>query len=234
MRNLVVIPTAKEIACFLQSCAGQGIRAESTVVGKLSVTLFPELNMGVALAGLGKAQSAVQTQHLISGCSDVHVVMCAGAAGALSDSVAVGDVVVATETVEHDIRNRFGPPLLPRFPSTVPVIAAFRELSQAAHPFQVHFGPVASGDEDVVDPARRLAIHQATNAIAVAWEGAGVARASQFSDVSFVEIRGITDGADHHAASDFVTNLTQAMGNVAKLITIWARDGNRTAHQMSS
>src|SRR6266478_4000180 len=46
-----------------------------------------------------------------------HLVICAGAAGALVNGLSIGDVVVATETVEHDIRNKFGLPLLPRFGS---------------------------------------------------------------------------------------------------------------------
>lgn len=53
---------------------------------------------------------------------------------------------------------------------------------------------------------------------AVAWEGAGGARACKFSGVPFLEIRGITDAADHSAASDFEKNLEVAMYNIALLI----------------
>lgn len=228
MKILVVTPNANEIDCFLQSCAEQGVRSEVASVGKLSVTLFRDLEMGVALGGLGKTQFAVQTQHLIERCPDVRVVVCAGAAGALADSVAVGDVIVGTETVEHDIRNRFGPPLLPRFAGAAPVISTFRAVPHTDLRFQVHFGSIASGDEDVVDTARRQAIQQVTSALAVAWEGAGGARASQFSGVPFVEIRGITDSADSTAATDFESNLSLSLGNVAKLITLWAK----TFHQL--
>jgi adenosylhomocysteine nucleosidase len=55
----------------------------------------------------------------------------------------------------------------------------------------------------------------------VAWEGAGGARACAFSQVPFVEIRGITDTADHNAASSFETNLALAMGNIAQLLVAW-------------
>jgi adenosylhomocysteine nucleosidase len=89
--------------------------------------------------------------------------------------------------------------------------------------FQVHFGSIASGDEDVVDTARRQAIQEVTGALAVAWEGAGGARASQFNGLPFVEIRGITDSADSTAATDFESNLSLSLGNVAKLITMWAK-----------
>jgi adenosylhomocysteine nucleosidase len=88
---------------------------------------------------------------------------------------------------------------------------------------------VASGDEDVVDAARRRALHQKTEALAVAWEGAGGARACAFSCVPFVEIRGVTDEADHSAPADFQKNLKMAMSNVAVLITSWVWESQHGA-----
>jgi adenosylhomocysteine nucleosidase len=55
----------------------------------------------------------------------------------------------------------------------------------------------------------------------VAWEGAGGARACAFSGVPFVELRGITDTADHNAPADFKTNLRIAMASAAALVTLW-------------
>jgi adenosylhomocysteine nucleosidase len=59
-----------------------------------------------------------------------------------------------------------------------------------------------------------------TGAIAVAWEGAGGARACRFSGVPFLEIRGITDSAGHSAPTDFEENLIIALHNLA--ITVLA------------
>lgn len=224
MKILVVPPTAEEVKCFLQSFAEQGIRSETIMVGKLPVTHFLDLGVIVALGGLGKAQFAVQTQHLIDKCPGLDVVICAGAAGALVDGLSVGDVVVATETVEHDIRNKFGRPLLPRFGSAHSIVDSLKKMPPATREFQVRFGPIASGDEDVIDAARRQEIHQLTGALAVAWEGAGGARACQFSGMPFVEIRGVTDNANSTAASDFALYLHRALRNVATFITLWAKD----------
>jgi adenosylhomocysteine nucleosidase len=131
------------------------------------------------------------------------------------------DVVVATETVEHDIRNQFGEPLLPRFRGDAAAVAELRSPAALCPSFQVHVGPVASGDEDVADSDRRKMVHARTGALAVAWEGAGGARACRFSGLPFVEIRGITDRADSEAALDFRGNLRGAMGNLAMLLTCW-------------
>ncbi|MCB0063417.1 MAG: 5'-methylthioadenosine/S-adenosylhomocysteine nucleosidase [Caldilineaceae bacterium] len=221
MSILVVTPIQGEIDWFLHSCAAQDIAAQTVLMGNLSAVRFPALDMIVALGGLGKTQFGVQTQHLLDQCDTVELMICAGAAGALSTELAIGDVVIGTETVEHDIRNHFGKPLLPRFPGDDSTVQGFRTLAESLN-FPLHFGPIASGDEDVIDLARGRAIQQRTGALAVAWEGAGGARACRFNGVPFVEIRGITDNADHTAAADFAQNLQAALHNVATTVVRWA------------
>ena len=217
MKTLIVIPTHEELSCFLQACFALGCQAEMVTTGRLSTTYFPKLEMAVANGGLGKAQFAVQTQHLVD-MAHWDVVICAGAAGALVDHLSVGDVVIATETVEHDIRNRFGKPLLPRFGGSKKALENCRKALQPPLGFQIYFGPIASGDEDVVDRERRKAIHAQTGAVVVAWEGAGGARACQFSGTPYLEIRGVTDSANSTAAQDFESNLTKAMQSVAQAV----------------
>jgi adenosylhomocysteine nucleosidase len=208
---------------FLQACTEKGLLLQKVTVSRLHVTHIAELGMSVAHGGLGKVQFAVQTQHLIGANPGWELVICAGAAGALVNHLATGDVVVATETVEHDIRNKFGTPLLPRFPSAAAIVEAFQRVPQTHGAFQVHYGPIASGDEDVIDHQRRNEIQQLTGALVVAWEGAGGARACHFNGIPYLEVRSVTDGADSTAASDFETNLHVAMKNVAAVVTAWAQ-----------
>jgi adenosylhomocysteine nucleosidase len=221
MKILTMVPIQPEIDFLLQACTEKGFHTQDSVIGRLPVVHLPELDVTLACGGLGKVQFAVQTQHLLDVCPDWDLVICAGAAGALVDGLSVGDVVVATKTVEHDIHNGFGKPLLPKFSSAKVVVSALRSMAPPGNSFRVHFGPIASGDEDVVDADRRRTLHRRTGALAVAWEGAGGARACHFSQVPFVEIRGISDRADSSAASDFEANLGGAMTNVAALITSW-------------
>ena len=133
--------------------------------------------------------------------------------------------LLATTTVEHDYNNKFNERALPKFDGAEAAIAELRSVSRSTKAFSVHFGPIASGDEDVVETERKRALHESTGALAVAWEGAGGARACAFNRIPFVEIRveirGVTDTADHNAASDFEENLEVAMRNLATLITCW-------------
>ena len=221
MRRLIVTPMQEELDFLLHSCAKRGFHAESATVGRLPVVRFPDLGVTLARGGLGKVQFAVQTQHLLDTRSNWDLIVCAGAAGALGDKVFVGDVVVATTTVEHDYNNKFNEHALPKFDGAGAAIMDLKSVSQSVRAFNVHFGPIASGDEDVVETERKRALHESTGALAVAWEGAGGAKACAFSSLPFVEIRGVTDTADHNAASDFERNLEVAMSNLATLIISW-------------
>jgi adenosylhomocysteine nucleosidase len=221
MKTLVVTPLQEELDFFSRSCTQRGFKAEHSTIGRLPVVRFPSPDITLARGGLGKAQFAVQTQHLLDTASDWEVLICAGAAGGLSDALSVGDIVVATTTIEHDFKNNFGPRRYPTFEGAPDKIAGLNCVSPLTDSFKVHFGTVASGDEDVVEPGRRRVLQEAMGALAVAWEGAGGARACAFSGVPFVEIRGITDAANESAASHFETNLELAMNNVAVLITTW-------------
>ena len=211
----------EELDFLLQGCAKAGFQPESATVGRLPVVRLRDLGVTLARGGLGKVQFAVQTQHLLDTCSDWDLIVCAGAAGALADEVSVGDVVVATTTVEHDYNNKFNERTLPKFDGARAAIADLKSVSHSTDTFSVHFGPIASGDEDIVETKRKRMLHESTGALAVAWEGAGGAKACAFSSLPFVEIRGVTDTADHNAASDFEKNLEVAMSSLATLIISW-------------
>jgi adenosylhomocysteine nucleosidase len=108
---------------------------------------------------------------------------------------------------------------MPRFTADETLIARCRAAVQCLTNVCVQFGAIASGDEDIVGEARRSELRTSTGAIAVAWEGAGGARACQFSEVAFLEIRGITDIADANGPRDFAQHLATAMQNVALVVS---------------
>jgi adenosylhomocysteine nucleosidase len=87
--------------------------------------------------------------------------------------------------------------------------------------FRMVFDAIASGDEDIIAADRRAALRAETGAAAVAWEGAGGARACAFLEIPWLEIRGITDSASEAAPGEFRANLALAMGNIAQMIRVW-------------
>jgi adenosylhomocysteine nucleosidase len=185
------------------------------------VAELPQLGLVIAAGGLGKTQFGIQTQYYIDKLEGLESVFCIGASGALVPDVAIGDIVVATETVEHDIK-KFNRPLIPRFPSDPSLVDRFKDLSGKERAFSIHFGPIASGDEDVFSKERKRAIQAQTAALAVAWEGAGGARACSFNKMPFAEIRGITDSAEQSAPEEFFANFEISMGNLTRFMIDWA------------
>lgn len=217
MRILTMIPLQSELDPFLQGCHTRGWPSTPAQIGRLGVYRLNAGRLTVALGGLGKTQFGVQTQHLIDHGLPFDLVICAGAAGALDDALSVGDVVIGQETVEFDIQNRFGAPMLPRFVGAPVVLECLSHLP-LNRAFNRHIGAIASGDEDVVDAVRRVEIRQQTGALVTAWEGSGAARACAFSHTPFIEVRGVSDGAGESAPQDFVANLPLTMAHVADVI----------------
>jgi adenosylhomocysteine nucleosidase len=221
MRTLVITPMRAEQSLFLRHAADRGFIATAATAGRLPIQNLPKLDLTLAVGGTGKVQFAVQTQHLLDSEIAPELVICLGAAGSLADYLEVGDIVVATETVEHDVRKRFVAQPLPRFAADRAIIDSLAQVPRVSLSFPIHFGIVASGDEDVVDFERKRSLRRETDGIAVAWEGAGGAKACRFSGVSFIEVRGITDAADEGAPSDFEQNLNLAMENLVSFIITW-------------
>jgi len=227
---LVMTPQIEELTPLLAEWRAGGLEHAAANTGRMACISVPALDLLIAVGGNGKAQFALQSQHLIDRCPDARLLICAGAAGGLTTLVRPGDVVVATATVEHDYHERFVTEPLPRHESDSAVLHTFREIVRSGHlgsqdlhpfPFTVHFGPVASGDEDVVDEVRAVELREATGALCVAWEGSGGARAARFSGIPFVEVRAITDAADAQAPGAFRANLDRAMIHAARLLLAW-------------
>ena len=226
MKRLIITPMAKERKFLVQHFQSLGIASKTVSRGRLQTDHIPHLGVTVAQGGHGKVQFATQTQHLIDSGRPWDLVLCVGAAGALAEGLAVGDVVVGTATVEHDYKGHFSHTPSPVFSGDEEAIEGLKFASDSDLEFGVHFGLIASGDEDIVDRDRREDLHKTTEALAVAWEGAGGARACKFSQVPFLEMRAITDSADHNAPSDFEVNLRTAMKNAAELTLRWLNSGD--------
>lgn len=175
-------------------------------------------SLRLALGAHGKVQFALRTQALILEHKPA-LVVCAGACGSLSPDVRPRDIVVAERTIEHDFKLRFITRPEPTFDADGAAVARLKkEFSLRAGDFAIHFGVVASGDEDIMGAERARELRQQTKAMAVAWEGAGGARACAFLNTPYVEIRGVTDFANHAAAENFKENLNYAMKNVATVL----------------
>jgi adenosylhomocysteine nucleosidase len=212
---LIVTPLAIEHAALGACLEAETGFSESDHHG-VKVLSFHGKKVDLAVGGHGKVQFALSTQLLIQQLKP-GLVICAGAAGSLHPEIQPLDVVISEVTIEHDFRVRFSDHELPRFPADTATLEKIRRRLEPTA-YNVHFGPLASGDEDILDEARAREVRALTGAVAVAWEGAGGARACRLHGVPFVEIRAITDGADAHAPRAFTQNVKAGMKNIAQVI----------------
>ena len=220
MNLLILCPLQKEIDFLVGFLREQKIKLTEKQVGPLKVYQAEERKWWIVQGGHGKTQFAVHTQYLIHQLQFIEAVICAGCAGSLSPEMKVYDLVIADKTVEHDFQLRFFKIPDPEFQADKNLIQKLQQASEkfSDKTFQVHTGTIASGDEDIVDKARKQELIEQTKAIAVAWEGAGGARACKLSQIPYVELRGITDGADNNAMPDFERDLKIVMQNLGQLL----------------
>ncbi len=221
MTVLVVTPIQQEYEAFTNALDKFGHSRTNRSIGRLTAMEYDGGEIILASGGLGKAQFGVQTQHLIDNLAGVSLVVCAGTCGRLDSTLSVGDVVVGTQTVEHDF-NR-GMALielpLPTFEGDAKMIEKLKGISDNGDlPRSLRFGGIASGDEGVASEERIREISESTGALVVAWEGAGGARAAQLSGIPFLEIRGISDGAGENAFEEFWANIPIAIRSVATVV----------------
>ncbi len=84
MGLLIVTPLQEELDLLLRGFSRGGQTTESAHTDRLPLTRLPALDIIVARGGVGKAQFAAQTQHLLDVGDDWDLVICAGAAGAIA------------------------------------------------------------------------------------------------------------------------------------------------------
>jgi adenosylhomocysteine nucleosidase len=163
------------------------------------------------LSGIGKVAAALTATLLIDK-FQVRSMLFTGVAGGLSPAVKVGDVVVASDLLQHDMDAsplfpKYEVPLsgLRKFQTDQGMTALLAACAQNALPaVKVHTGLVISGDQFVSNAADCLRLQAALpEAMAVEMEGAALAQVCRDFGVPLAVVRTISDRADDEAHIDF-------------------------------
>jgi adenosylhomocysteine nucleosidase len=183
------------------------------------------------LSRLGKVASSATAAMLIERFDVSHLIF-TGVAGSADAEVKVGDIVIASELVQHDMDTR---PLFPRYEIPLTGLSRFPsdttlnlQLLGAATDFlnqdllseiseenrltfslnqpRVHQGLIASGDEFIANVTRLQELKaDFPDLLAVEMEGAAVAQVCHEFGVPFSVIRTISDNANEDSATDFLS-----------------------------
>ncbi|WP_188568685.1 5'-methylthioadenosine/adenosylhomocysteine nucleosidase [Undibacterium terreum] len=181
------------------------------------------------LSGIGKVAAATTVTSLIEN-FDVSQIVLIGVAGAADAELKIGDIVIATTLMQHDMDAS---PLFPRFEIPLTGVshlstdtALSGKLGQAADFFlendrenhvsdaaiaqfnlqnvKIRYGLIASGDQFINDAQILAALKKdLPDLLAVEMEGAAIAQVCHDYEIPFAILRTISDDAGEHADYNF-------------------------------
>jgi len=216
MTRLAIVGAMHEEVAALRPCLA-GARTERRAGRDFLLGRLDGQDVILVRSGIGKVAAATTTAVLLDA-FDAAALLFTGVAGGLGDGVRVGDIVVASTLLQHDMNAE---PLFPRWEVPLTGRARFdadphwtaRLLAAAnaqaalgthARAAAVHAGLVVSGDRFVATRAESDALRGALpDALAVEMEGAAVAQVCHDFGRPFGVVRTISDRADDAAHGDF-------------------------------
>ena len=181
-------------------------------------------NVVLVKCGVGMVNAAICANTLIDHFK-VSCVINTGVGGSLDASIDIGDIVVATDAVNHimDVQNLgYKPGETPDagtvfFPMNVTLHNEIMTVAEELG-IRAHSGRIASGDRFVRDEAEKKRIVDEFAAECCEMEGAAIAQASYLAEIPCAIVRAISDKADGSASMDYKTFEDKAAENSAALV----------------
>ena len=185
------------------------------IIKKASMDFYEGILAGkkavVVRSGIGKVNAGICAQ-ILADVFSVDAIINTGIAGSLNKNINIGDIVLSTDVVQHDMdATGFGYrkgqiPQMPVFffnaDDNLRRLAA--EVCKEVNPdIQVFEGRIASGDQFVCDQDVKNRIVSDFSAYATEMEGAAIGQAAYLNEIPFLVVRAISDKADGSAQMDY-------------------------------
>lgn len=186
----------------------------------------------VVRSGIGKVNAAVCTQ-ILADDFQVDAVINTGIAGSLKNEINIGDIVVSTDALQHDMNvEEFGYPKGQIPAMDVFSFAADERLREKAvkickevnSDISVFEGRVVSGDQFVADAKVKEELVREFAGFCTEMEGAAIAQAAYLNKIPFVIVRAISDKADNSATMDYPTFEKKAAEHCVRLVGGMVKD----------
>ena len=185
------------------------------IIKKASMDFYEGILAGkkvvVVRSGIGQVNAGICAQ-ILADVFSVDAIINTGIAGSLNKNINIGDIVLSTDVVQHDMdATGFGYrkgqiPQMPVFffnaDDNLRRLAA--EVCKEVNPdIQVFEGRIASGDQFVCDQDVKNRIVSEFSAYATEMEGAAIGQAAYLNEIPFLVVRAISDKADGSAQMDY-------------------------------
>lgn len=165
----------------------------------------------VVRSGIGKVNAAMCTQILV----DVYKVggiVNTGIAGSLKADINIGDIVLSSDAVQHDVdATGFGYAVgqIPRvdtmyFKADETLIRLAKDCCANVNPdIHTFVGRIVTGDQFISNPEKKRWLADTFAGYCTEMEGAAIAQACYLNSVPFLILRAISDKADDSATMDY-------------------------------
>ena len=180
----------------------------------------------VVQSGIGKVNAGMCTQ-ILADLFQVEAVINTGIAGSLNNDINIGDIVLSTDVLHHDMdATGFGYPKgqIPQmdvfsFEADKALADLAEKVCEEVNPeIQVFHGRVVSGDQFIADKETKENISTLFAGYCTEMEGAAIAQTAHLNEVPFVVLRAISDKADDSASMDYPTFEKQAVAHSVRLV----------------
>ncbi len=180
----------------------------------------------VVRSGIGKVNAGICTQ-ILADIFAPDMIINTGIAGSLKAEIDIGDIVLSTDTLQHDMdAMAFGYPLgqIPRmdvlaFPADERMISVAKECCEKVNPdIKVFTGRVVSGDQFIADRNTKNRISENFGGYCTEMEGAAIGQAAYLNNIPYLVIRAISDKADDSASVDYPSFEARAIKHSVNLV----------------
>ena len=202
----------------------------SRIVEKASMEFYTGTLNGVDVvivrSGIGKVNAALCVQILADVFQVTHVIN-TGVAGSLNPALDIGDILVSSDALHHDMdATIFGYKLgeVPQMgvrefkASEAMITAAVTSCKEVNPDIHVKTGRVVSGDQFISSKEVKEKLIANFAGDCTEMEGASIAHGAYLNKIPFVIIRAISDKADNSAEMDYPTFEKQAAKHSARLV----------------
>lgn len=185
----------------------------------------------VAVAGIGKVNAAICTQTMILTFNPT-IIINTGVAGGIGDNLSIGDVVIASSVVQHDMdTSAVGDPVglisginIVNIPCNEEVSYKILHIAERLNMGKNHIGVVATGDKFINSKEESKRIRNMFNAIACEMEGGSIGQVCYINKVDFCILRAISDSGDDDSNIDYKEFSVKAAENSKKILIEYLKE----------
>lgn len=184
-------------------------------------------NVVIVRSGIGKVNAAICTQ-ILADRFHATAIINTGIAGSLQSSIDIGDIVISSDALQHDMdATGFGyaPGQVPRvdtlaFPADKGLIQLAKDCCGEVNPdIHTFVGRVVSGDQFISDKNKKEWLVNTFAGYCTEMEGAAIAQACYLNGIPFLIVRAISDKADDSASVDYSVFEAKAIEHSVNLLT---------------